>query len=82
MRSRALGLIDDSFDDMIKMEYNGALSKTEIKGEELFVSGVCVGTGVGPEEYYLTRPTSINDLHGMGAFLLMCTEMAKSGITV
>lgn len=82
LRSRALGLIDDSFDDMIKMGYNGALSKTETNGEELFVSGVCVGTGVGSKEYYLTRPTSVNDLHGMGAFLLMCTEIAKSGIII
>ena len=35
---------------------------------------MCIGTGVGDYEHYLARPTSANDLHGMGAFILMCQE--------
>lgn len=49
---------------------------TEIKGEDILISGVCVGTGVMDYDGYISRPTSINDLHGMGAFLLMCAEVA------
>lgn len=43
----------------------------------LLLSGVCIGTGVLDYEGYINRPTSVNDLHGMGAFLLMCSEIAK-----
>ena len=41
------------------------------------IGGVCIGTGVGDYEYYINRPTSVNDLHGVGAFLLMCSEMEQ-----
>lgn len=38
------------------------------------ISGVCIGTGVMDYASYLKRPTSTNDLHGVGAYLLMCEE--------
>lgn len=38
---------------------------------------ICIGTGYGDESYYYSRPRSENDLHGMGALLLMCTEVYK-----
>ena len=41
----------------------------------IIIDGVCVGTGIGDYEHYLNRPTSVNDLHGAGAFVLMCAEM-------
>lgn len=41
------------------------------------IGGVCIGTGVGDYEHYCKRPVSINDLHGVGAFLLMCAEAEK-----
>lgn len=41
----------------------------------IIIDGVCIGTGIGDYEHYLNRPTSENDLHGAGAFILMCTEM-------
>ena len=31
----------------------------------------------GDLAHYYARPTSVNDLHGAGAFLLMCTEVAQ-----
>jgi len=70
-----LGIIDDSFKDMITDGYNGVLSKTKLNKDCLSIEGVCIGTGVHYLDYYLTRPTVENDLHGMGAFLLMCTEI-------
>lgn len=50
-----------------------------VLGEDgyLGVSGVCIGTGVGDLAHYYARPTSENDLHGVGAFLLMASEYAN-----
>ncbi|MBQ8880259.1 MAG: glycoside hydrolase family 88 protein [Clostridia bacterium] len=47
-----------------------------IFGEDnyLGVGGVCIGTGVGDLPHYYGRPRSENDLHGVGAFLLMACE--------
>lgn len=78
VKLRNTGLIGDAFDGMIQAGYKGVLSKTDLKGKTLEVTGVCVGTGVHYLDYYLERPTVTNDLHGMGAFLLMCTEVYKA----
>ncbi|KAB8292659.1 glycoside hydrolase family 88/105 protein [Bifidobacterium avesanii] len=45
--------------------------------EDLIVDGVCVGTGVGDYDFYCARPTSANDLHGVGSFLIMTSEVQK-----
>lgn len=49
----------------------------QIEGEDLLVSGVCVGTGVMDMEGCFERLRVTGDLHGMGAFLLMCAEIAR-----
>lgn len=56
--------------------YNGVISRLKLdeKGG-IIIDGVCIGTGIGDYEHYLNRPTSVNDLHGAGAFILMCAEM-------
>ncbi len=36
----------------------------------LTLKGIVIGTSAGTYDYYVSRPTSENDLHGMGAFLL------------
>lgn len=41
---------------------------------------VCIGTNVGDYDYYCQRPVSRNDLHGVGAFLLMCTELERANM--
>ncbi|MEY8355510.1 glycoside hydrolase family 88 protein [Lachnospiraceae bacterium 54-53] len=56
--------------------YRGVIGR--LKYDEnggVFIDGVCIGTGIGDYEHYLNRPTSVNDLHGAGAFILMCAEM-------
>lgn len=37
--------------------------------------GICIGTSAGDYENYVTRPTSRNDLHGVGAFVMACAAM-------
>lgn len=46
--------------------------------EELLVENICIGTGVGDYTHYCNRPRSTNDLHGVGAFLLMCAEAQRA----
>lgn len=45
----------------------------------IVVDNVCMGTNIdsGTYEHYINRPRIKNDLHGMGAFVLMCAEMEK-----
>lgn len=76
-----LGILDEGYLDMAKESFAGIISHgISIRGDDLFVERVCVGTGVGTYDYYISRPTAENDLHGMGVFLLMCAEMAKHGV--
>ena len=51
------------------------------KGDDGYIGvrNVCIGTGIdeGTYEHYIARPTVENDLHGAGAFLLMCAKYAE-----
>jgi unsaturated rhamnogalacturonyl hydrolase len=68
------GLLHKSYAQYIHRAYRGVIDSLSFEGENLIVSDICVGTGVGDYEFYLARPRIQNDLHGMGAFLLMCSE--------
>ncbi|MDR3171541.1 MAG: glycoside hydrolase family 88 protein [Treponema sp.] len=68
------GFLHKSYARYIHKAYQGIIKTLAFKGDDLIVPKICVGTGVGDYEFYLKRPTVQNDLHGMGAFLLMCTE--------
>jgi unsaturated rhamnogalacturonyl hydrolase len=68
------GLLHKSYAKYIHRAYQGIIKSLTFEGENLIISNICIGTGVGDYEFYIKRPTVQNDLHGMGAFLLMCTE--------
>lgn len=58
--------------------YEGILKhKIDYTEDRVIVKDVCIGTGVGDYTHYINRPTKDNDLHGTGAFVLMCTEYEK-----
>ena len=74
-----LGIFDKEWARPIaRRALDGIITKLSL-GEDgyLGVSGVCIGTGVGDLAHYYARPTSENDLHGVGAFLLMATEYSR-----
>jgi unsaturated rhamnogalacturonyl hydrolase len=73
-KSIKLGILDESYVKYADRGYQGVVDTLTFNGDDLIVSKVCIGTGVGDYEFYLKRPTVANDLHGMGAFILMCTE--------
>jgi unsaturated rhamnogalacturonyl hydrolase len=68
------GLIHRSYTKYIHRAYEGIIKTLAFNCDDLILSRVCVGTEVGDYDFYIKRPTAQNDLHGMGAFLLMCTE--------
>jgi unsaturated rhamnogalacturonyl hydrolase len=68
------GLLHKSYARYIHRAYQGVIKSLTFKENDLILSNVCIGTGVGDYDHYISRPTVQNDLHGMGAFLLMCTE--------
>ncbi|WP_151737159.1 glycoside hydrolase family 88/105 protein [Paenibacillus tengchongensis] len=43
----------------------------------LILPDICIGTSAGDYENYATRPKVANDLHGVGALVMACVEMAR-----
>jgi len=76
-RAVSQGLLDESYLQVAKKGYRGVINSLTWEKEELQLGSICVGTGVGDYKHYCERDTSVNDLHGMGAFLLMCVEVEK-----
>lgn len=72
------GIIDEKYLENAKRGYEGVIHSLTWDAEDLLIGAVCVGTGVGDYEHYCNRPVSVNDLHGVGAFLLMCTQVQRS----
>ena len=76
-----IGAIDKSAVEAMARETFSAIADSLAKGEDGYIGvrGVCIGTGVdtGTYEHYIARPTVENDLHGVGAFLLMACRYAK-----
>jgi unsaturated rhamnogalacturonyl hydrolase len=74
------GLLHRSYAQYIRRAYQGVVKSLTFEGNDLILSNVCIGTGVGDYDFYIKWPTVQNDLHGMGAFLLMCTEYYETRI--
>lgn len=75
------GVLPESMLECAQKGLEGVLKSLSWRGEDLLIGNVCVGTGVGDYQHYIRRPTSENDLHGVGAFLLMCAEASRAGLT-
>ncbi|KQL41786.1 glycosyl hydrolase family 88 [Bacillus sp. FJAT-25509] len=58
--------------------YKGLLNEMiEVDGDSLTMKGICIGTSAGVYDYYVSRPVSENDLHGVGAFILASVALVK-----
>ena len=75
-----LGYIDEKYIENAKRAYQAVVNSLK-KGEngEIILEKICQGTSIekGTYEYYINRATIANDMHGGGAFLLMCGELNK-----
>ena len=74
------GVLEADFKAFTNESFDGAYNSVTHKGDDVFVDNVCIWTSVGDYENYIGRPTSENDLHGVGTFLLMCCEVAKMNL--
>ncbi|MCM3442217.1 glycoside hydrolase family 88 protein [Metabacillus halosaccharovorans] len=74
-----MGYLDAKYMKYAWKGYNGVIDtlKYDEKGN-LLIGNICIGTGIGDYAHYIARPTSENDLHGAGAFILMCVEMSQA----
>lgn len=72
-----LGLLDDACLCAAGRGYHGVIRRLGSDQGGVLIDNICIGTGVGKYDHYCARPTSTNDLHGIGAFLIMCTEMER-----
>lgn len=68
------GILDEKYLEQAVKGYRGIIDRLKYRDGQVIIDNICVGTGVGDYAHYCSRPTSENDLHGVGAYLLMCTE--------
>lgn len=74
-----LGVISKNYLDDAKKAYDALIGRLKYDGEQMLIENVSVGTCIDEGDYrhYIERRTVTNDLHGTGAFVLMCTEAEK-----
>lgn len=77
LRAIDAGILARTYLPQAERGYAAVVDHLSYEGPHLQVSRVCVGTGVGDYDFYVNRPTQANDLHGIGAFLLMCAAKAE-----
>ena len=74
-----MGVISkEEFGECLENAYSGINDRLFLSDDGyLIVDNVCVGTCIesGTYEHYINRDRTQNDLHGAGAFILMCSEM-------
>lgn len=71
------GILEESYLEQARKGYEAVINSLTFEGEDIQIGNVCVGTGVGDYQHYIKRPVSTNDLHGVGAFLIMCAQAQK-----
>ena len=74
------GIIGDEYKDVLIKAYEGIENILYYdENDDIVIDKVCMGTCIesGTYEHYINREQIKNDLHGMGAFILMCAEMQR-----
>jgi unsaturated rhamnogalacturonyl hydrolase len=82
MISRAVGrgYIGKEYQKVADKGYRGVLASIMRNPDgTISMPNICEGTNVGDLAFYLARARHTNDLHGLGAFIIMNEEMRKSG---
>lgn len=74
------GIIGKEYEKVLNKAYEGIENILYYDEDgNIVIDNVCEGCCIdeGTYEHYITRPRVKNDLHGIGAFLLMCSEMHR-----
>lgn len=73
-----LGYLDPIYQENAAKGFEGLVNLVTIDNDgHATIPEICIGTGVGDYAHYIARPRSVNDLHGVGAFLFACVEMSE-----
>ncbi len=79
--SRAVerGYIAKQYTKVASKGYAGILTQLSRDADGLaHIANICEGTNVGDLAFYLARPKSTDDFHGIGAFLIMNEQLRKA----
>lgn len=71
------GYISEKYFNNAKIGYQGILKHMVSLDENTIfqLHGISIGTSIGVYDYYINRETSVNDLHGVGAFILASVQI-------
>jgi len=73
------GYVPKKYEAVACKGYRGMLTQLNVHPDhDVSVTNICAGTVVGDLPYYLARPRNTDDLHGIGAFLLMNEQMRNA----
>ncbi|MCP3804765.1 glycoside hydrolase family 88 protein [Allokutzneria sp. A3M-2-11 16] len=74
------GFLDARYRTVASKGYRGVLAKVSVNPDGLTdVRDISEGTNVGDASYYFNRKRNTNDLHGLGAFLIMSEQLRTLG---
>lgn len=79
-KAMRMGIIGEEYNDVMMRAYQGIVDRLYFDDEGyIVIDNICIGTCIdsGTYEHYINRETVRNDLHGAGAFILMCAEMEE-----
>jgi len=70
------GYIGKHYRKIVRNGYAGVLTQLSRDSDGFaHIENICDGTNVSDLNYYLSRPRKSDDLHGIGAFLIMNEQM-------
>ena len=69
-----LGVLPRTALPVAEKAVRGIISRLRYDCDDVLIPDICEGTWIGDYAFYCNRKRCTNDLHGVGAFLLMCTE--------
>ncbi|MBQ8814780.1 MAG: glycoside hydrolase family 88 protein [Lachnospiraceae bacterium] len=77
------GYLEPEYYEAARKGYEGVIDSLYYDEEGLLQIGdICVGTCIddGDYQHYINRGKAVNDLHGSGAFVLMCSEFEYKNV--
>ncbi|MFJ3304053.1 glycoside hydrolase family 105 protein [Streptomyces sp. NPDC086549] len=75
-RGARQGYLDRHFAAVARRGYEGVLARLSVGADgRTNLADISVGTNVGDYAYYVARTRATNDLHGLGAFLIMNEQL-------
>lgn len=78
-RAAEKGYVDPGYTAVADRAYKGVLARLSLGSDGLTnLTGISVGTNVGGYAYYVGRTQATNDLHGLGAFLIMNEQFLRT----